>query len=168
MITIFSPVFNGSPQMKLTKPRSIAAALALLSVSFRTASAACTKRSLPCSVDTFKDAILLPGVAVTVLKADHVLKGGSYGDPLNKGFPNPIDKLPELCAVTVSVTNITDVPDKPISEYQVGLYLPARWKGRMLTVGSGSFAGGINWVGSTRAPERRRVKPLANQPARSE
>ncbi|KAI0392900.1 putative ferulic acid Esterase/Feruloyl esterase [Xylariaceae sp. FL0594] len=67
--------------------------------------------------------------------------GSTYGDG-TADLPYPIQptNLPGLCAVTVAVAS------SAVSEYRVGVFLPAEWSGRFLTVGNGGFAGGINWL----------------------
>ncbi|KAK3382762.1 Tannase/feruloyl esterase [Lasiosphaeria ovina] len=109
---------------------------------------------LQCVTASFANAVNLPGVTVTVERVVSVPNRGSYAEPGNLGFPQTIDVLPALCAVTVRITNTSDVPTKPASSYRVGLFLPAanNYNGRMLTVGSASFAGGINWPGMGEGP----------------
>ncbi|KAK3393419.1 Tannase/feruloyl esterase [Podospora didyma] len=110
------------------------------------------RQTLRCVLGSFNNVVTLPGVTVTIEKAVAVPNRGSYVEPGNLGFPQTIDVLPELCAVTVRVTNTSDVPTKPQSSYRFGIFLPTRWNSRMLTVGSGSFAGGINWPGMGEGP----------------
>lgn len=102
-----------------------------------------------CTASTFDGVVSLPGVTVSVEKVDRIPRNGKYGDPNDKGFPQTIDLLPELCAVTIKVTNTSDLPDKPQSDYRFGLFLPTpqKWNSRFLAIGSGSFAGGIHWPG---------------------
>ncbi|CAK7242702.1 MAG: hypothetical protein STHCBS139747_004199 [Sporothrix thermara] len=83
---------------------------------------------------------VLPSFA-TVEFVANVTANGSYGEgPRDLAFPNNATGLPPLCAVTVAVHNGS-------SNYRFGLFLPSasQWNGRLLTVGSYSFAGGINW-----------------------
>ena len=91
-----------------------------------------------CKQDTFKD--VLPKEA-TIEKLASVEKGGEYGEGKdNIPYPyNPKD-LPELCAVTVKVNSSRK------SAYRFGLFLPTEWNSKILTVGNGGFAGGINWL----------------------
>jgi feruloyl esterase len=102
-----------------------------------------------CTAATFNGVVSLPGVTVSVEKVDNIPQNGKYGDPNDKGFPQTIDRLPELCAVTIKVTNTSDLPEKPQSDYRFGMFLPPsqKWNSRFLAIGSGSFAGGINWPG---------------------
>jgi len=130
--------------------KKLALVLSVASAYLPTGSAKpCTKRSLPCAVSSFTGAVTLPGVTVTIVKADHVPQNGSYGDATDLGFPQPIDMLPELCAVTVKVVNTTETPTRPASSYSFGIFLPVKWNERFMTVGGASFSGGINWQGST-------------------
>lgn len=69
-----------------------------------------------------------------------VNSGGTYGEgAFNLAYPKQPTNLPELCAVTIHVQS------SPTSAYRFGLFLPTAWNGRFLAVGSGGFAGGINW-----------------------
>ncbi len=115
---------------------------------FTVLAASSNHRTLPCVISSFQGVVSFPGVTVTVTKADQVTQNGSYGDATDLGFPQPIDQLPQLCAVTVAVTNTSDLPSKPKSAYNLGLFLPVQYNGRFLAIGSASFAGGINWQGS--------------------
>ncbi|CAK7228801.1 hypothetical protein SBRCBS47491_007030 [Sporothrix bragantina] len=92
----------------------------------------------PCTKATFS--AVLPGIA-TVEFVANVSANGQYGEgPKDLGFPTNATGLPPLCAVTVGVVNGS-------STYRFGLFLPSAslWNGRLLTIGSYSFAGGINW-----------------------
>jgi hypothetical protein len=91
-----------------------------------------------CKEDTFKD--MLPKEA-SIEKIASVTKGGEYGEGAdNIPYPNNPKDLPELCAVTVKVKSSEK------SAYRFGLFLPTEWNSKMLTVGNGGFAGGINWL----------------------
>jgi len=105
------------------------------------------REALRCATSSFTGVVSLPGVTVTIERAVSVPELGTYREAGNLGFPQTIDVLPALCAVTVRVTNTTDVPTKPASSYRFGMFLPtaAKWNNKILTVGSASFAGGINW-----------------------
>ncbi|ETS79827.1 hypothetical protein PFICI_07356 [Pestalotiopsis fici W106-1] len=93
---------------------------------------------LLCTASTF--ASILPANA-TVEKIDWVSSGSSYGEgTLNAGYPTNATNLPALCAVTINVTS----PQS--SAYRFGILLPQNWNSRLLTVGNGGYAGGINWV----------------------
>ncbi|KAK3355458.1 Tannase/feruloyl esterase [Neurospora tetraspora] len=107
------------------------------------------RQSPKCAASSFTNVVNLPGVTVTIEKAVSISERGSYAESGNQGFPQTIDLLPALCAVTVRVTNTSDVPIKPQSSYRIGLFLPTttNWNSTILTVGSASFAGGINWPG---------------------
>lgn len=96
-----------------------------------------------CAASTFTSA--LPS-GFTIEKADVVQEGGQYGEgKTNLGYPNPATRLPNLCAVIVKFTSST-------SNYRFGMFLPKVWNGKMLTVGGGSFAGGINWLEMAQGP----------------
>ncbi|OAA62789.1 Tannase/feruloyl esterase [Niveomyces insectorum RCEF 264] len=101
---------------------------------------------LPCTFDVF--AGVLPDYA-TVVRVDSVPAGGSYGEgTADLGFPTNATRLPAVCAVTVAVHNGT-------SNHRFALFLPAaaaQWNQRMLTIGSYSFAGGINWPDMGQGP----------------
>ena len=107
------------------------------------------RQSPRCVASSFTNVVSLPGVTVTVERAVTIAERGSYTESGNQGFPNTIDMLPALCAVTVKVTNTSDFPDKPVSSYRVGIFLPTttNWNSKILTVGGASFSGGINWPG---------------------
>ncbi|KAK3335823.1 Tannase/feruloyl esterase [Cercophora scortea] len=104
-----------------------------------------TRAALSCTSSSFTNVVTLPGVTVTIESA--VTKSGTYQESGNLGFPQQIDLLPSLCVVIVKVTNTSDVPIKPQSSYRFGMFLPtaAKWNNKIMTVGSASFAGGINW-----------------------
>ncbi|KAK0751777.1 tannase and feruloyl esterase-domain-containing protein [Schizothecium vesticola] len=112
------------------------------------------RQALQCTASSFVGVVKLPGVSVTIERAVAIPQGGTYRELGNLGFPLAIDVLPALCAVTVRVTNTTDVPIKPASSYRFGMFLPvaAQWNSRILTIGSASFAGGINWADMGQGP----------------
>jgi feruloyl esterase len=96
-----------------------------------------------CTSGTFSSVITTTGVYVTVERAVSVPENGNYGEgSLDMGFPDVTSNLPKLCAVIISVTNTSAIPQ---SNYRFGLFLPDTWNSKILTVGSASFAGGINW-----------------------
>jgi hypothetical protein len=71
------------------------------------------------------------------------------------GYPQSPVGLPALCAVSVQVKSIGN------STFGFGLFLPEGWNGRLLAVGNGGFAGGINWadmVCNIDIPRKRRAK----------
>lgn len=77
----------------------------------------------------------------TVENVTVVRDGDSYGEgEANVAYPKNPTHLPPLCAVTVRVTS------SPTSSYRLGLFLPESWNSRLLVVGNGGFAGGINWL----------------------
>ena len=117
----------------------VAAQAALVAASPLARDAPAARANLSsCTPDKFAS-LALPA-SVQIEKVAPVQEGGSYGEGF-ANVPYPIDPtgLPELCAVTVKVTSSQS------SSYRFGLFLPTEWKGRMLTVGNGGFAGGINW-----------------------
>lgn len=105
-----------------------------------------------CNADAFTAA--LPA-GFTIEKTDVVREGGQYGEgEANKGYPEPATRLPSLCAVIVKFTSST-------SNYRFGMFLPSKWNGKMLTVGGGSFAGGINWLEMGQGPRYRGMVGLS-------
>ncbi|KAI0842759.1 tannase-domain-containing protein [Hypoxylon sp. FL0890] len=96
------------------------------------------RRQTSCNVDTF--ASVLP-TAAKVERVEYISAGSTFGEPLTDlMYPIPPTNLPELCAVIISVAS------SPVSAYRFGMFLPAEWNGRFLTVGNGGFGGGINWL----------------------
>ncbi|TPX12606.1 uncharacterized protein E0L32_000783 [Thyridium curvatum] len=138
----------------LVRAMLIATTAALLLLVGRCCLAGPSRRSCSqtatCNSGLFQGAVSLPGVTVTIEKVDHVTNG-TYGEPDDKGFPQPADLLPEVCAVIVKIRNTTDAIQ---SDYRFGMFLPpaANWNSRTLTVGSASFAGGINWIEMGQGP----------------
>ncbi|KAL1887108.1 hypothetical protein Sste5346_010439 [Sporothrix stenoceras] len=99
----------------------------------------------PCKAGTFSS--VLPSFA-SVERVDTVAANGTYGEgAADLGFPSNATLLPPLCAVIVAVHNGS-------SNYRLALFLPtaANWNGRIMTIGSYSFAGGINWPNMGEAP----------------
>ncbi|KAK3329866.1 Tannase/feruloyl esterase [Apodospora peruviana] len=132
-----------------------AAATSLFSSVYGAPQPPTTKQALQCVIGSFTGVVTLPGVVVTIEKVVSVPERGSYRETGNLGFPQTIDLLPALCAVTVRVTNTSDVPSKPQSSYRFGIFLPteARYNSRMLTVGSASCeSDGINWPNMGEGP----------------
>ncbi|KAK4214318.1 Tannase/feruloyl esterase [Rhypophila decipiens] len=121
--------------------------LALLLPAGHVEAVPAARQALRCTISSFTNVVVLPGVTVTIEKVTSISEGGSYQESSNLGFPQKIDKLPALCAVTVRVTNTSDTPSRPQSSYRFGLFLPiaSKYNSRIFTVGSAAFAGGINW-----------------------
>ncbi|RFU31622.1 hypothetical protein B7463_g4729, partial [Scytalidium lignicola] len=93
--------------------------------------------ALECSTAAFST--VLPSTA-KILSATSVGANNSFGGgPDNPEFPMSAAGLPELCAVSINVRSSN------ISSYNFGLFLPAKWNSRFITVGNGGFGGGINW-----------------------
>lgn len=91
-----------------------------------------------CSIETFQD--VLPSNA-TILSAVAVANGSTYGEgAADVAYPIDPTNLPANCALTVNVTSSSS------SSFRFGIFLPAQWNGRFLTVGNGGFSGGINWL----------------------
>ena len=91
-----------------------------------------------CQKSTF-DSVL--GDNEKIERIDAVKKGDKYGEgEENVAYPINPTNLPELCAVTV------EVETSEISSFRFGLLLPTDWNAKLLTVGNGGFAGGINWL----------------------
>ncbi|KAK3989013.1 Tannase/feruloyl esterase [Cladorrhinum sp. PSN332] len=112
--------------------------------SFPTAAQQCTQ-PLRCTSSAFSP--FLPS-GVTIEKTYEVRAGGTYGEgPSNLGYPTNATSLPNLCAVTVRVSQAP-------SNYRFGLFLPARctWNSKFLAVGNYAQAGGINWADMGQGP----------------
>lgn len=96
------------------------------------------RRQISCDESTFAN--VLP-TAAKVERVEYISAGSTFGEPLTDlMYPIPPTNLPELCAVIISVAS------SPVSAYRFGMFLPAEWNGRFLTVGNGGFGGGINWL----------------------
>ncbi|KAL2141668.1 hypothetical protein VTI28DRAFT_2114 [Corynascus sepedonium] len=99
---------------------------------------------LSCGRESFSD--ILP-VGATLEEVAVVHEGGSYGEgAANIPYPRNPTNLPALCAVTIQVWS------SPTSSYRFGLFLPDEWNSRLLVVGNGGFAGGINWMDMAASP----------------
>jgi feruloyl esterase len=112
------------------------------------------RQTSQCTTGTFSGVIMPAGVSISVETAVSV-SNGNYGEgSSDQGFPAIAFGLPSLCAVIISVTNTSAVPQ---SNYRFGMFLPDTWNSKVLTVGSASFAGGINWpaMGEVRCVLRR-------------
>lgn len=103
-----------------------------------------SRQNRQCSTGTFSTSITLPsGVSIFVEQAVSVPNNGAFGEgAADQGFSSNAIALPSLCAVIV---NVTDKSVSPQSNYRFGIFLPDQWNTKLLTVGSYSFAGGINW-----------------------
>src|SRR5450756_1098246 len=125
---------------------NFATRLALFTMFFQVKANPLTKlnrQARQCTSGTFSSVVTTTGVSIAVEKAVSVPENGNYGEgSVDKGFPDIPSGLPKLCAVIISVTNTSA---KPQSKYRFGLFLPDTWNSKILTVGSASFAGGINW-----------------------
>ncbi|KAK4192336.1 tannase and feruloyl esterase-domain-containing protein [Podospora australis] len=101
---------------------------------------------LECNWDTFSAEGVLPS-GTTLENVTSVAPGGSFGEgEANIPYPMNPTNLPPLCAVTVRVDS------SPTSSYRFGLFLPEEWNLRLLVVGNGGFAGGINWLDMAAGP----------------
>ncbi|KAK5659187.1 hypothetical protein OQA88_1277 [Cercophora sp. LCS_1] len=104
--------------------------------------------SPPCTIPALAP-LLPPSHQATIEAATPVPAGSSHGEgPANTPYPWIPTSLPPLCALTIRVSS------SPTSSYRLGLYLPhpSLWKRRLLTVGNGGFAGGINWIDMAPGP----------------
>ncbi|KAI3320130.1 tannase and feruloyl esterase [Xylariaceae sp. AK1471] len=86
-----------------------------------------------CSVDYFTS---IAPAGVRIERVQHVTTG-FFVETGNLGYPTFPTGLPELCAVIVNNTT---------ANYRFGMFLPDKWNSRLLTIGSYSFLGGINWL----------------------
>ncbi|KAL2192716.1 tannase and feruloyl esterase-domain-containing protein [Corynascus similis CBS 632.67] len=99
---------------------------------------------LSCGRESFSG--ILP-VGATLEEVSVVHEGGSYGEgAANIPYPRNPTNLPALCAVTIQVWS------SPTTSYRFGLFLPDEWNSRLLVVGNGGFAGGINWMDMAAGP----------------
>lgn len=94
---------------------------------------------------------------------DVVEEGAEYGEGEdNLPYPSNPTVLPELCAVIVRVKT------SEISSFRFGMFLPTEWNKKMLTVGNGGFAGGINFLdmapGTEALPQLLVELPLGRLP----
>jgi len=99
------------------------------------------RQTLPCVTGSFSNVAVGTGVSIVIEQATPVAAGGNFREPSDISFGGAY-VLPKLCAVIINVTNTTAVPQ---STYRLGIFLPDTWNSKVLTVGSASFAGGINW-----------------------
>lgn len=93
-----------------------------------------------CSHDYF--ASILPDNA-TLLIVDTVSENGTFHvSPGNIAYPKSPTNLPAACALQVNVAS------SPTSAFSFGLFLPdtKTYNNRILGVGNGGFAGGVNWL----------------------
>lgn len=88
-------------------------------------------------------ASLLPENA-TLLFVDSVPANGTFHvSPDDIAYPtSPTNLRTAACALQVNITS------SPVSAYSFGLFLPdtKAWNNRVLGVGNGGFAGGVNWL----------------------
>ena len=93
-----------------------------------------------CSQEFF--ASLLPDNA-TLLFAESISQNSTFHvSPGNIAYPVSPTNLPAACALQVNITS------SPTSAYSFGLFLPdpKTYNDRILGVGNGGFAGGVNWL----------------------
>lgn len=102
--------------------------------------AAMSALALECSVAAVQAIIGTSLGTVHVLSAVQLMSNGTYGNPNDIAYPINATNLPASCVVVVNVTS------SATSAYQVGLMLPNAWNSRLLAVGNGGLAGGINWL----------------------
>ncbi|KAI3343167.1 Tannase/feruloyl esterase [Ustulina deusta] len=118
--------------------RVLVTRLALLAVA--SASPTHGRRQNSASCDALTLAQVLPANA-RIERLQALEAGSTYGEgPADLAYPTQPTNLPALCAVTVAVAS------SPTSSYRIGLFLPAEWNERFLTIGNGGFGGGINWI----------------------
>jgi feruloyl esterase len=93
-----------------------------------------------CSEDFFKS--ILPENA-TLLFAESVAENCTFKvSPANIAYPKSPTNLPASCALQINVTS------SATSAFSFGLFLPdpKTYNDRILGVGNGGFAGGVNWL----------------------
>ncbi|KAK4495008.1 hypothetical protein PRZ48_013335 [Zasmidium cellare] len=98
--------------------------------------------ALECSKVDFQ-AILPTDISASVAYATTVPANSTFQVPKeNIAFPTSPVLLRQACAVQINITS------SPSSAYSLGLFLPDEedWNGRLLTVGNGGYAGGIDFV----------------------
>lgn len=118
--------------------------LVLIALAYHVKASPLSKQIQPvrqCTATTFANITKPTGISLTIEQAVSVSQNGNFGENSDLGFP-AASGLPKLCAVIVGVKNTTTTPE---SNYRFGLFLPDTWNSKLLTVGSASFAGGINW-----------------------
>ncbi|KAI1340268.1 tannase and feruloyl esterase [Xylariaceae sp. FL0016] len=86
-----------------------------------------------CTMEYF--ASIVP-TGIEIERVQHVTSG-FFVETGNLGYPAIATGLPELCAVIVRNATL---------DYRFGLFMPDTWNSKMLTIGSYSFLGGINWL----------------------
>ncbi|KAM0714913.1 hypothetical protein Q7P37_009378 [Cladosporium fusiforme] len=93
-----------------------------------------------CDCEFFKS--ILPDNATLILSESFSDNGTFKVPPSNIAYPQSPTGLPAACALQVNVTS------SPTSAYSFGLFLPdpKTWNNRVLGVGNGGFAGGVNWL----------------------
>lgn len=73
----------------------------------------------------------------TIVYATKVVAGESSFDP-SPEYPNNATNLPPACAVKFRIASSTT------TSYNLAIFLPDQWNGRLMTTGNGGFGGGIN------------------------
>ncbi|KAJ3567412.1 hypothetical protein NPX13_g6772 [Xylaria arbuscula] len=91
------------------------------------------RQAINCSLDYFNE---IAPAGILVERVQHVTTG-FFVETGNIAYPTFPTGLPELCAVILN--NVT-------ADYRLGMFLPDEWNSRILTIGSYSFFGGINWL----------------------
>jgi len=94
---------------------------------------------MKCATESFTGIIAnITGARINY--AASVAQNGSFGDAAtNLAFPFNATNLPALCAVSINVKSSAN------SSYNLGVFLPQVWNGRMMTTGNGGYGGGISW-----------------------
>jgi feruloyl esterase len=100
------------------------------------------RQTRQCTPGIFRNVVSLTGVSIIVEQATPVAENGNYGESSDLGFPEATG-LPKPRAVIINITNTSAIPE---SKYRFGMFLPETWNFKFLTVGSSSFAGGIDWL----------------------
>jgi feruloyl esterase len=79
------------------------------------------------------------GLSAKVNYSKHVPLIGSFlGSAIDTFNASTYTGLSSLCAVSINVTSSAN------TSFNLGLFMPDAWNGRIITTGNGGFGGGIN------------------------
>lgn len=111
-----------------------------------------------CNEDFFKS--LLPENATLIL-SECINENSTFQvPPSNIAYPTSPTNLPAACAVQINVTSSST------SAFSFGLFLPdpKNYNNRVLGVGNGGFAGGVNWLDMAAVSDGMPCAMLAESP----